>query len=709
MTEQLIIRTASGDFDLFGNDDIVQTFSVFNFEDITSRSGEYTNLFDLPLTNNNLSIIESCNVIITVNTFPYKKTPCDILVDGSFFRTGFIVIDSIGSTIKAKFFSGNTNFFFVLKSYTLQDLDWSDLDHIWGYTEALYACNNNLDYFYPVMDYNNQTLAGDILDIRKVLPATKAISIIERMFEKVGYTIDLNSFGSSTINKMCVPYSNNNPTISAQTQLFNSVDVQIASNYTLQDQLNFTFRVFFPGYPSNQTLGSYNTSTSLKLNFNQIVTTGSSLNFDFSTQRFTSLYSGTYDFDCVAALVNYDTISVNTYPPIGSYDANTYTSIVCYKTSGGVKSAVKSQVCATGTKSEAYTGSGAFTTISGLTQTYTTDTLTGSVYMIAGDFLEFELKTVYDIRGVSLGAGGPYYTDYTNMQVNVSSQVQAISTLQIDLQPELVFGGLITYSSILPKISCAAFLRDICIREGIILNVDEDSKTVVPSRIEDIYANIPIAYDWSDKVDDNSVDQISFKFDNYGQNNYFKHKEDKSVLSKNPGADYNLTINNDNIIKDKVIYESPFSETETRVFNGYNVAYISLYNISDDKFNYNINHRILYFKDVLIDFKITDGTSTSAYVNTRVAYFIDDSDLTYAMGFGTNLIPKNSKPLIDILQNTKRLKKDFNLSIIDIKSINYMIPVYIEKYQSYFFISSINQFNYTNPQSTEVDLIKLNP
>lgn len=708
MIQPLIIRTANGDFDLFGNENIVQTFSIFNFEDITSRSGDYTNLFELPFTNNNLSLIESCHIITTINTVPYRKLTCDILIDGTFFKTGFIIIDSISNTIKAKFFSGNTTFFNALKSHKLPDLDWSDLDHVWGYASALDACNNVLDYFYPVMDYNNQNLASDIVDIRKVLPSTKVGTIIDRIFQKVGYTYDSSGINLSSINKMCLPYSNNNPTISAATQLNNSVDVQIANNYHIIDQFNNTFRVFFPGYPSDQQLGTYNVFTSKKLYFNQIVTAGSSLNFDFSTQRFTSLYSGTYDFDCVAALVDYDTQNVTTYPPIGSYTVNTYTAIVCYKTSGGVKSSVKGQVCATGTKTEAYTGSGMFTTISGLTQTVTTDTLTGSVFMQSGDYLEFELKTYYSIMGVSLGAGGPYYTDYTNMQVNVDSEILAISTLTIDLQPDLVFGGLITYSSILPKISCSDFIKDICVREGLILTVDEDTKTVTPSRIEDVYDNIPNAVDWSDKIDDNSPDQISFKFDSYGQNNFFKHKEDKSVLNKTPGADYNLIINNENLMKEKVIYESPFSETETRVFNGYNVAYISLYNISDNKFNYNINYRILYFEPVIGDFKITDGTTTSAYVDTNRTYFIDDTDLTYAMGFETNLIPQNSRPLIDILQNTKRIKKDVNLSIIDIKSINYMIPVYIEKYQSYFFISSVNQFNYTNSQTTEVDLIKLN-
>ena len=91
----ITIRTENGDFDLYGNEKIVQTLSIFNLEDITGRSGDYTNEFSLPLTNNNRNLIEYANELNTINTFPYRRVSCEIYVDGTFFKSGFIAIESI--------------------------------------------------------------------------------------------------------------------------------------------------------------------------------------------------------------------------------------------------------------------------------------------------------------------------------------------------------------------------------------------------------------------------------------------------------------------------------------------------------------------------------------------------------------------------------------------------------------------------------------
>lgn len=703
----LELRTDNGTLDLFGDESIVQTLSIFNLDDISSRYGEYSNVFKLPLTNNNIRLIEYANIITTINTTPYQKIACNIYVKGSFFKNGFIEIENISDIIEARFYSGNSNFYNLLKQISLQDLDWSDLDHVWNYTNAYNSCINSYDYFYPVMDYNGQTLAGDILDIRKVLPATRVGGILTRLFTYLNYNY-VTTHSTASIDKMCIPYSQKNPTISAATLLYNSVDVQNANNYTLNDQINATFRYFFPSYPSDPA--SYGTSTTSDLLFDQVVTAGSSSNYSLSLQKYTAQYSGTYNYDCLAPLVSYDTTDYSFYPPIGSYDIQTKTYIVCFKTgSNGIKYALSSVLCATGQKTHPVATGDQIYTVSGLTITPITDTLTGNVVLQAGDILEFELRTniyIGDIRPNT--AGGVYYTDYTNVQVNISSEIQSISTLTIDLDSELVFGGLITYSSLLPNIKCSDFIKDLCVREGLILSVDEDTKTVTSTKIDNVLDNIQNSIDWSDKLDESELPNIKFKIDKYAQNNWFKHAEDKTNFNLPPGCDFNLIINNQNLELEKTIYTSPFAATETRVFNGENVAYISLYNVTDSKFGYDVKYRILYYDTLVSLFKVTDGTTTSGYINTKKAYFIDDANLEFAMGLTNNLMPNNSQTIIDILQDLKLLKLNINLNTNDIKNINFLYPIYIRQLQSYFFISSVNQFNYTNKDLTEVELIKLN-
>jgi len=61
---------------------------------------------------------------------------------------------------------------------------------------------------------------------------------------------------------------------------------------------------------------------------------------------------------------------------------------------------------------------------------------------------------------------------------------------------------------------------------------------------------------------------------------------------------------------------------------------------------------------------------------------------------------------ISMSQNFKAVTVDLNLNVIDVQNHDYSRPVYIEKYQSYFFVSKF--MNYVSGKITKVELIKLN-
>lgn len=702
----LIIRSDNGDFDLYGNEKIVHTSSIFNIENISGRSGDYTNEFKLPLTNNNITLIGHANILIANSTSIYQRIQVDLITNGTLFKKGFLSVESIDDNINCRFYSGNSNFYNSAKDLSINDLEWSDLDHYWNYTDALSSITSDLEYFYPAIDYNGQTLAGDTVDLRKILPSTKVKAVIDRMFTALGYTHNIYDLTTS-IDKMCLPYSNKNATISSAVQLLNSVDVSRNYDYGVYEQYSELRQVFFPSYPADQTLGTFYFTSLRNTNFNQVVTTGSSSYFDFVTQQYTCSYAGAYTYDCKIELSNYDSSSIAFITPVGSYDIYVNTYIVCYLVSGGNRYPVKQQLCNVGRKTEAWNTTNAFYSISGLTQTFTTDTITGTVNMNIGDRLEFEIRIQTSIYSLSLGAGGPWYTNSITVIDTIDYTVKNTSYLTIDLNPSLVFGGLITYSSMLPKVKCSDFLKDICIREGLILDVNEDTKTVTAFKIDDLETNKINAIDWSDKLDESKLPEIRFVVDSYCQNNYFNHAPDKTIVNSNNGANYNLAIANENLAKEKIFYTSPFAETESRVFNSRNVAYINLYNTSTGKFDNDVVPRILYFEDLTSSYKVTDGTTTSALSDVRKVYFIDTDDLTYAMGFGINLIPNNSASIISIIKNLKIVKLQFNINRNDISNINYSYPIWVNKHQSYFFLSSTNQFNLTQTELTEVELIKL--
>lgn len=711
----LILRTANGDFDLFGSEDIVQTLGIFSFNDITARSGEYTPIFDLPLTNNNRKLIEYADFIPSINTSPYKKIEITLIVGGIEFKTGFLVIDSISDVIKTRFFSGNSNFYDSLKSIYLTDLDWSSLDHVWNYTNAVASSANTSGYTYPVMDYSGQNLASDTVDIRKILPCTFVKTAINKTFLHLGYTY-VDDFDTTDLVKAVMPYSKKNPTVSTEIQLLNQVDLGLSINTsasvystlspyktvlynnTFIPQIFSTISDVFTVTPGSSQGYNLNEVT-MNVDYDTINTAGSSTNYDFLTRRFTAGYSGTYDYNQVLNLADYDYMNFSFNYNIANFTANTSTVFNVYRVTPTSTTLINSVISNTGYLIT--TAIGSYPAIPAITQTFLTDTIAGSVYLDSGDELIFKVSVKFNIRcGVLVNK--------TTATATFNPIVLSTSKLEIDLKPELVFGGVITYASILPKIKCSDFLRDVFIRFGLLIDVNEDTKVVTVSKLDKLTENIPNAVNWTNKLDESNLPDQSFKFDNYAQNNLFKHKEDNSILKINPDSDYNLTISNANLELSKDFYTSPFSQSENVDFNGVTTTYINLYDTNTSKFDNEVNYRICFFEPVVGLFKFTDGTTTSGFINTNRIYFIDYTLPELSMGFGIGLMPKNSQTLISTLQNIRIVKANFNLNINDIKSIDWLTPVYIDQFQSYFFITSINQFNYTNPDLTEVELIKLN-
>ena len=710
----LIIRTNNGDFDLFGSEDIVQTFSIFNLEDITSRSGEYTNMFKAPLTNNNIRIIEYATLVQSVNTLPYSKISAQLIVNGIVFKIGFITIESLDEFINIRFFSGNTTFYDQAKNKNLDDLDWSSYNHIWNYANALASSSNTNGYTYPVIQYSGQNLAGDIIDIRKVLPATFNKAIIEKMMGSFGYD-HIYNFDTTDFDSAILPYSKKNPSVSNQVLLLNQCDVGNTNNYLVSSVTPQNIQLANPyafafGYSYINTVNL----TQIPISYNIINTAGSSSNFNFSTNKYTSTYSGNYDFNFKCDLVSYDCISIALSRGICAYALNSVITLKAVKLVNGVfDSEVGSIQLSRGYGVVPVPASPAVYNIISIpslpTQTFFNDTISGSAFLNIGDQLIFYLDVHLDgSLYIQFYQGNPLSTIAT---VSCLPTVKDVAALKIDLKSELVFGGLITYSSMLPKLKCSDYLKDICIRFGLLFAVDEDNKMITFNRLDKLIDNVSKPLNWTNKLNDSDYPTSRFSYNSYAQHNLFKHKEDKSILKTEKTSDFDMVINNSNLVLTKDLYTSPFASSEFVSFATSPptlTAYINLYDVNTTKFDNDVQPRICFSAPVLGRFKFTDGTTTSGYINTRRLWFIDQAFPNQSMGFGLNLIPKNSVILMTTLQNLRLMKLKFDLNFIDIKNLDYFTPIYLDQYQSYFFISSINQFNYTNPNLTEVELIKLN-
>lgn len=675
--------------DLSDAEKIVQSFSLFDIDDITSRQAEYTNTFNVPKTTNNINIIKNSDYMNSTDEFPYSKVPAVILINEFPYKRGFIELEEIADEISLRFYSGNVGFYEFIKQRSLKDIDANNNPTLitnWTLFDVVNLRAETSGVIYPLINYNGMSDTGNVVDVRRLLPSYYKLSLLEAMAIDAGYTLqnDLVGDALTALQNDIVPTSSNKLEMSAE-------DIALASySGTMEANTNDVEGRFF---------GNYNWSFSAYQNVTHDVVTG------YKTHQFSTYASGnenlyynfpngldyykcnlggeyTFDFDILGRAEFYmvwDSIPLYEWRSEATYFL-TINGVIRY-TIGTIS---------------IHTGQGNLYNVLA-----PEDTFTGSatINLNNGDICRIQSKIKTTIA-VGNFQGVIHNTHYAKVFT------KAGSSAGFTLNSGLVFGSQLNPSQCLPNIKQNDFLKDTCVRYCILPFVDEDNKIVYLKPFGDILDNIPNAVDWSDKVDETNEPKINFKIGDYAQRNLYKHKEDKFVPNIPYGSDSLFTISNLNLPVEKTIYESPFapSETQTKLDTS-EMIYIDLHD--GNGFNNDIQPRTCYIRHVNRSIDYTDGTSTTS-VTTDVphTWFISD-DRTYSAGWQKTLLTDYSTQLIGILQTPKVLTIDIRLTLIDILKLNYFYPVYLKQYNSYFFISEIEQFDYTSNDSTSVKLIRL--
>lgn len=684
--------------DLSGTDKIVQTFSALNFTNIATRNADYSNLFEVPITNKNLRIIDYSNYINSVGGFPYQKNPCIIYIDGFEFRRGYLDIDGIKDTIRLRFYTGAINFFSAIKDLSLDTLDLTDYLHYWDLPTVIASRLNTEGYIYPIIDYNGLT---NPIDVRRLAPAFYEHTLMKVICEDAGYTLidELETEKDSEYKQGIVPFAKDSPKlpndiVDANQYKGEGGDV-VGGNLAIYGINN----LFYP-FGINWIDGIRN------IHYGYPVTNPSNLYAPIGgwitgvDSEFTAQLSGIYDIDID---IRIESFVRHAWSSIPNYD-NSFTIELFLEVSG-------SQTIQLAYDSQTYSGifSGIFNGQQTRQFTHTLNyTGTKTVFLNAGQKVMVKFNSWQHAQSMTsfIGAINLTYsqTDYTI----TNNSGTAASSAHFKIKPEITFGQLVYPNAFLPEIKASDYFKDVCFRYGILPVIDEQNKKVTLKSFSELKNNLSLAYDWTDKLDETNEADITFQLGDYARSNKIMYKEDESVI-KPFGADFILSIANENLPIEKKLYESPFaSSIDKSAFTTENVVYIDMYDTTTLYFTKKVEPRVCYLKKVNKSLSYTDGTTTTA-ITTDIPFtwFIDMSN-GYSMGFATNLMNRNSADIISVLQNQKVVKVELKLTINDLLNIDYYKPVYLNQFNSYFFISSINQFSFTSSESTEVVLVKLN-
>ena len=256
--------------DLYEDENLPLTLSVDDFKNVAEKVQSYSKAFNLPATKRNNRIFDQMfEITRSYDGYifnPYKKTRCVLKQDGFILFEGFLRMLDIGD--KEGEISYNVNLYAEVVAFAdnlqdrvLSDLDFTELEHLYNYTNIQLSQLNttsvaytntgtsgfrdNTTVKYPFVDWNHQYTVGTLGE--PVLPNLESTFrpfinikyLIDRIFEATTFTYDSAFFSTPEFENLYMDFnwgSDANPNTTDTSGLAsynaNEADVYATASFT---------------------------------------------------------------------------------------------------------------------------------------------------------------------------------------------------------------------------------------------------------------------------------------------------------------------------------------------------------------------------------------------------------------------------------------------------------------------------------------------
>ncbi len=255
-----------------------------------------------------------------------------------------------------------------------------------------------------------------------------------------------------------------------------------------------------------------------------------------------------------------------------------------------------------------------------------------------------------------------------------------LSSINYD-NKQLSYGGVYPIGSNLPDISVVDFIKQICWLFGLFAIKSDTGVSFIS--VNKIIDNKNKAVDWSKKLVPTgwTAKETSYTFGDFAQKNYFRYEENENAKS----ADGYMVVKNKTLDHEKDLVKLPYTAGGD---NG-DMRAVPYFKWSDDGTIVELEDCGDRIMQLVISFD-SQGKEDAR---------LDFSDLKFqnrVSRFGLSSYQ-------DLIKSKFVIKDTFRLTEIDLKNLDYTIPVYIERYAAFFAIISIkSQGDYS-----ECELLKL--
>jgi hypothetical protein len=196
-----------------------QTNDIAEMQD---RQSDFTATFKIRKTRAMRALFELSGEVGADTTFPYENQPCRLVQDNiEMITNGILILDTVDdSYYYVSIYSGNLNFFKVIGSSKLTDLETTSpdsLSHTWDITtqKLTHDASPEMDFVYPLLEpsddaaMNPTRLSGNITELYGgwIWPFVKVKTLWDEIFVNAGFICDTASeiLTNDIFNNLYIP------------------------------------------------------------------------------------------------------------------------------------------------------------------------------------------------------------------------------------------------------------------------------------------------------------------------------------------------------------------------------------------------------------------------------------------------------------------------------------------------------------------------
>lgn len=301
---------------------------------------------------------------------------------------------------------------------------------------------------------------------------------------------------------------------------------------------------------------------------------------------------------------------------------------------------------------------------------------TGIITMEKGDMLTFATRYCCYL-GFGNGSQDDYYKATTPQSNNPPTTFKG-GTVEISAtgnDDNVPVGGYFPIAYNLPQIKITDFVKFLAAITGTFPRQMNEDGVVEFVPFNTLWDNLPNAVDWSNRLIpldcSNRPRNMEYKLSDYAQHNYYKWKEDDTVIGTYDG---DLQVANANLDASRDVMTFPFAATDG--------SYVPLYTKKNDTTSTDSDGNTT----------TTENAPTYKACKDRILQLVDDGNGKAAGQFNIDMqqiLDTSYHALTLTLQNIRVLKEKVILSDIDIMNFDETKPVYFKQYASYFAVTEI--------------------